>query len=542
MTDRPSATTPAATLAALADHRREFAGRTLASLFAADAARFDAMSFAFDGWCVDVSKERLTPRTLSLLAAHAEALGLPAWRDAMFAGERVNMSEQRPALHTALRAAGEAPILVDGADVMPGIRAARARISDLATAIRAGERRGATGEAIRDVVNLGIGGSDLGPRLVCDALAVPGTPGVHVHFVSNVDPAHLARTLAPLAPASTLFIVTSKTFTTQETLANAAGAAAWLAAGLPGTDVTRHFVAVTGNAAAARGHVHADDDVLPLPAWVGGRYSLWSAAGLPIAIALGAAAFDDLLAGARSMDAHFREAPLAANLPFILGGLGWWNARHLGHVERVVVPYAQALTLLPQFLQQLVLESNGKRVDRTGRPVAGPTAPAWWGAAGTDAQHAFFQWLHQGTREAPVEFVVPVASPVGTAYAQTLLVANALAQAQALLAGRHPRSADAATVDESRDCPGDRASTTLLLPRLDARALGQLLALYEHRTFVEATLFGINPFDQFGVELGKALAAPLVAALADGTPLPAATDASTRGLVDAVRALRGATG
>jgi glucose-6-phosphate isomerase len=242
------------------------------------------------------------------------------------------------------------------------------------------------------------------------------------------------------------------------------------------------------------------------------------------------------------MDAHFREAPLAANLPFILGGLGWWNARHLGHVERVVVPYAQALTLLPQFLQQLVLESNGKRVDRTGRPVAGPTAPAWWGAAGTDAQHAFFQGLHQGTREAPVEFIVPVASSVGAPHAQTLLVANALAQAQALLAGRRPRSADAAALDESRDCPGDRASTTLLLPRLDARVLGQLLALYEHRTLVEATFFGIHPFDQFGVELGKALAAPLVAALADGTPLPAATDASTRGLVDKVRALRGARG
>jgi glucose-6-phosphate isomerase len=542
MTDQASGNPPSSTLAALADHRVEFAGRSLASLFAGDPARFDALSFTFDGWCVDVSKERVTARTLSLLEAHADALGLPAWRDALFAGERVNMSEQRPALHTALRAVGGAPILVDGNDVMPGIRATRARIAALADTIRAGNRRGATGAPIRDVVNIGIGGSDLGPRLVCEALGAPAARGVGVHFVSNVDPVHLARTLAPLSPAATLFIVTSKTFTTQETLANATAAAEWLSAGLPGADIRPHFVAVTGNAAAARGRVAADEDVLPLPAWVGGRYSLWSAAGLPIAVAHGPAAFDALLGGAESMDTHFRQAPLAANLPFILGALGWWNARQLGHVERVIVPYAQALTLLPQFLQQLVLESNGKRVDRTGRPVAGRTAPAWWGAAGTDAQHAFFQWLHQGTREAPVEFIVPVASSVGAAHAQTLLVANALAQAQALLAGRSPTPTDGVATDESRACPGDRASTTLLLPRLDARALGQLLALYEHRTFVEATLYGINPFDQFGVELGKALAAPLVAALADGTPLPAGTDASTRGLVAAAQALRGSAG
>jgi glucose-6-phosphate isomerase len=539
MTDHPSA----ATLAALAAHRREFAGPTLSSLFDADATRFDALSFDFDGWCVDISKERLTARTLALLAAHAEALGLPAWREALFAGERVNMSEQRPALHTALRATGDVPIVVDGADVMPGVRAARSRVAALAQAIRTGERIGATGAPIRDVVNLGIGGSDLGPRLVCDALGGSDGSAARVHFVSNVDPAHLARTLAPLVPASTLFIVTSKSFNTQETLANAATAAAWLAAALPGADVRRHFVAVTGNADAARPHVAGADDLLPLPAWVGGRYSLWSAAGLPIAIALGPAVFDALLAGAASMDTHFRTAPLAANLPFVLGALGWWNTRHLGHVERVVVPYAQPLALLPQYLQQLVLESNGKQVDRTGLPVTGPTAPAWWGAAGTDAQHAFFQWLHQGTREAPVEFIVPVTATVGPASAQTLLVANALAQAQALLEGRGNRPEDrAAGADRSRACPGNRASTTLLLPRLDAGTLGQLLALYEHRTFVEAMLCGINPFDQFGVELGKALAGPVVAALADGTPLPAATDASTRGLVAAARAMRGATG
>jgi glucose-6-phosphate isomerase len=429
----------------------------------------------------------------------------------------------------------------------------------LAAQVRGGLRVGATGRPIRAVVNVGIGGSDLGPLLVCAALGGPArarastgpqTEGVDVAFVSNVDPEHLTRALAPLDPATTLFVVTSKTFTTQETLANAAAAKAWLAAALGrGVDLAAHFIGVTGNAPAAVEFGIARADVLPLPEWVGGRYSLWSATGITIALKLGWERFAELLAGAASVDAHFRTAPLEENLPVVLGLAGWWNAAQLGHPDRVVVPYAQALARLPAYLQQLVLESNGKRVARDGGPLAGPSAAALWGDTGTNGQHAFFQWLHQGTREAPVEFIVPVRAAHPLADQQTLLVANALAQAQALLAGRGEdelraeflaRGLTGAALDAAvaaRVCPGNRASTTILMPELDAYRLGQLLALYEHRTFVEAVLAGINPFDQFGVELGKTLTPPIVAALATGAPLPETTDASTRGLVAHARAL-----
>ncbi len=535
----------------LADHRRALAGTPLVGLFARDPQRFERLSFAWDDWLVDVSKERLGAETLPLIAAHARSLGLEGWIAALFAGEKVNLSERRSALHTALRQQGDAPLNVDGRDIVPQIREAQARMKTLVGALRAGKRRGATGRPIRAVVNLGIGGSDLGPRFVCDALASPAdATALHTAFVSNIDPEHLTRALAPLDPATTLFVVTSKTFTTQETLANGAAAKAWLAAAFgPRVSPGPHFVAVTGNAAASRAFGVGDDDTLPLWEWVGGRYSLWSAAGLTIAVQLGWAEYGELLAGAAAMDAHFRTVPLERNLPAVLGFVGWWNARHLGHPDRVVVPYAQALELLPSFLQQLVLESNGKRVTRDGAQVDGPTTAALWGATGSNSQHAFFQWLHQGTREAPVEFIVPVRASHPRAQQQALLVANAFAQSQALLEGRSAEAvraelsrqgvagADLEAAVAARVCPGNRASTTLLLPELNARRLGQLIALYEHRTFVESVLFGINPFDQYGVELGKSLAAPIAAALIDGAPLPAMTDASTRGLIAHVRAL-----
>ena len=548
----------------LADHRRALAGTTLAELFAQDPDRFAGLSFAWDDWLVDLSKERLGRDTLRLLITHATAAGLPGWIAALFAGEKINQSERRPALHTALRQTGAAPLVVDGRDVMPDIRTAQSRMRTLAAQIRGGLRVGATGRPIRAVVNLGIGGSDLGPLLVCSALAPPPrtrgstglqTQGVDVSFVANVDPEHLTRALALLDPATTMFIVTSKTFTTQETLANAASARAWVVAALGnGVDVSPHFIAVTGNTAAAKAFGVASADVLPLWDWVGGRYSLWSPAGLPIALKLGWDRFEKLLAGAGSVDTHFRDDPFERNLPVLLGLVGWWNAAHLRHAERVVVPYAQALFRLPAYLQQLVLESNGKRVARDGGALAGPTSPALWGEAGTNGQHAFFQWLHQGTREAPVEFIVPISAAHPLADQQTLLVANALAQAQALLVGRSAEAirtellakgaalADVDAAVAARVCPGNRASTMLLMPELSAYRLGQLLALYEHRTFVEAVLYGINPFDQFGVELGKTLAGPIVAALANGAALPDHTDASTLGLVAHVRSRPGLTG
>ena len=543
----------------LADHRRALAGTTLAQLFGRDPERFAHLSFVWDDWLVDVSKERLTRETLALLVAHARSAELEGWIAALFAGEKVNQSEGRPALHTALRQPGDAPLMVDGRDIVPDIRATQARMKTLAAQVRGGLRVGATGRPIRAVVNIGIGGSDLGPLLVCTALASPHrargssgpqTEGVDVAFVSNVDPEHLTRALAPLDPATTLFIVTSKTFTTGETLANAASARAWLASALGrGVDVGAHFIAVTGNAAAAAAFGIAKNDVLPLPDWVGGRYSLWSAAGVSIALKLGWERFADLLAGAASVDTHFRTTPLERNLPVVLGLAGWWNAAHLKHAERVVVPYSQVLARLPAYLQQLVLESNGKRVARDGGALAGPTTAALWGETGTNGQHAFFQWLHQGTREAPVEFVVPVRAAHPLADQQSLLVANALAQALALMEGRGGDSLraeflakgltgpalDAAVA--ARLCPGNRASTTILMPEVTAHRLGQLIALYEHRTFVEAVLCGTNPFDQFGVELGKTLTGPIAAALTSEAPLPEATDASTRGLVAHVRGL-----
>ncbi len=524
------------------DEAHRLQGLRLQDLVAADDARVQALSLSQEGWHVDFSKERLSVAAWLSLLRHAEDANLPAWIRALFAGEKINLSEARPALHSALRQADDAPVVVDGHDVLPDIRATQQRMRALTENIRTGRRKGGTGQSFTDIVHLGIGGSDLGPRLVCDALAAaPATSSPRMHFVSNVDPAPLTRALQGLVPDRTLFVVTSKTFTTLETITNARAARAWLVAALPQDDVSPHFVAATANVHAAVAFGIARDDVLPLWDWVGGRYSLWSAAGLAIPLALGWSPFAALLAGAARMDAHFRCAPLATNLPVLAGLVGYWNARVLNHRQRVVVPYAQRLACLPAYLQQLVLESNGKSATRDGDPVAGPTAPAVWGATGTDSQHAFFQWLHQGTDEVPVEFVVPLRASQPLGQQQSQLVANALAQAQALLEGRGDdalrealapqlsgASLDAAIA--ARRCPGNRPSTTLLLPRLDAVELGALLAFYEHRTFVEATLFGINAFDQWGVELGKQLAAPMAAALLGEVPLPPGTDASTRAL------------
>jgi glucose-6-phosphate isomerase len=549
MTSDPAS---ALTWQTLSDHRRTLAGRSLASLFANDVERFTRLSLAWDNWLADFSRQRVTPETIALLLAYARERNLPAWITALFAGEKVNLSEARPALHTAVRQQSEAPLLVDGVDVVRAVHAAQARMRALTMQIRGGARVGATGRPLRHVVNLGIGGSDLGPRLVCDALATPATgraAGVDIAFVSNVDPEHLSRVLAGLDPATTLFIVTSKTFTTTETLANAHSARDWLARSLGGgAALSPHFIAVTGNTDAARAFGIAGADVLPIWDWVGGRFSLWSAVGLPIALGCGWESFVELLAGAASVDAHFRDAPLENNLPVLLALVDVWNARGLGYSQRVVVPYAYALTLLPAYLQQLVLESNGKSVARDGSALDGATASALWGGPGSDSQHAFFQWLQQGTHVVPVEFVVPVRATHPLGDQQSTLVANALAQAQGLMIGRPLAVVRAelaaaglapAVVDAQaphRVCPGDRPSTTLLLPELSARRLGQLLALYEHRVFVEGVLLGINSFDQWGVELGKALAGPLAAALRDGAGLESA-DASTRGALAHVRSL-----
>ena len=537
----------------LHDAARRLRSANLADLFARDPDRASALAFEWNAWHVDISKERLDAPALAQLLRHAAQANLGHWIAALFAGEKLNLSEQRPALHPALRAPDADSVIVDGVDVMTEIRATRGRMAAFAAAMRDRRRIGATGVALARVVNIGIGGSDLGPRLCCDALAEAGETAAgspEVAFVSNVDPEHLGRTLARCDAATTLFIVTSKTFTTQETLANARGAREWLARGLgAGRDPAAHFVAVTNNIAAARAFGVRDDDIFPMADGVGGRYSLWSAVGLSIAVRLGWARFAQLLEGAHAMDRHFRNEPFARNLPVLLGLVAYWNARWLGHSQRLVVPYAQALARLPAYLQQLQLESNGKSVTRDGAPLRTASAAAVWGGVGTDSQHAFFQWLHQGMHEVPVEFIVPVRARHPLGDQQRMLVANALAQAQALLVGRHDDALRAELAPKgyagtrleaaiaARRCPGNRASTTILLPQLDARSLGALLALYEHRTFVEAILYGVNPYDQWGVELGKTLAGPVATALTGDMRAVDGADASTRTLIERARAL-----
>ena len=533
---------------ALAAHARTLASANLSELFARDPSRVARLGCEWGDWRADFSKERLTPSALDALLAHADAIGVAQWIDALFAGERVNLSEERPALHSALRQQDDTPVRVGGVDVIPAIREVQRRMQAIAESVRAGAWQGATGRPVRNVVSIGIGGSDLGPRLVCGALDPRGESPVRVSFVSNVDPEALASALASLEAASTLFVVISKTFTTQETLANAQAARDWLRRSI-GDDVSRHFIGVTANVGQARAFGIADDQVLPMWDWVGGRYSLWSAVGLPVAIACGYPAFEALLAGAAAMDKHVRSTPFDRNLAVILALVGWWNARWLGFPQRLVIPYAHALRELPSYLQQLSLESNGKRVTRDGMPLQSTSVPALWGGTGTDAQHSFFQWLHQGTHPVPVEFVVPVRARDGERAQQTLLVANALAQAQALLVGRSAEQvrrelsgqglavSEVDTLVGARVCPGNRGSTTLLLPVVDAWQLGALLALYEHRTYVESLLWQVNAFDQWGVELGKTLAKPIAAALAGEALLPVGTDASTETLVAEARRL-----
>lgn len=518
----------------LTEHRAALAGARLRELFDADPARGQTLGVEAAGLYLDYAKQRLTAETVELLAALAAARGLPAAIEALFAGEPVNRSENRAAWHTALRAGDAAPAYV---------REALADMAAFVDAVRRGEWRGFSGEPVTDVVNIGIGGSDLGPRLVCDALADRGARP-KAHFAANVDPAELDDLLAGLRPANTLFVVASKSFTTAETLANARAARAWLAAaGAAGETLLRHFVAVTADpeAAAAFGVARSFE----LQEWVGGRFSLWSAVGLPIALSLGMSAFNELLAGARAMDEHFRHAPAARNLPVLLGLIGVWNRNFLGLAGQVTVPYARRLALLPDWQQQVEMESNGKSVTPEGGDVPVATVPQVWGGVGSNAQHAFFQMLHQGTEILAVDFILPL--PTGSAdERERQRVAHCLAQGEALMRGldgdesRRMLAAEGLAGSEleraaaQRRCPGDRPSNTLLLPRLDAGSLGALLAAYEHKVYVQGVVWGINSFDQWGVALGKDLAGRIEAELA-GSGTGGGHDASTASLLARVQ-------
>ncbi|MCO6388297.1 glucose-6-phosphate isomerase [Aliihoeflea sp. 40Bstr573] len=524
------------------EHQSNRAPVDMRALFASDPGRFEAFSLTLDDLLLDYSKCAVEGDTINLLIALAEAADLEARRDAMLSGQPINITEGRAVLHTALRLPREASLIVEGEDIVPGIH----RVLD-AMAAFAGELRGG---GITDVVNIGIGGSDLGPAMATLALA-PYHDGPRLHFVSNVDGAHIADTLKGLDPETTFFIVASKTFTTIETMTNAETAKRWIADALGDEAVPNHFAAVSTALDKVGAFGIREDRIFGFWDWVGGRYSLWSAIGLPIMIAVGAENFHQLLAGAHSIDRHFAQAPLAQNLPVMLGLIGWFNRVACRCPSRAIIPYDQRLARLPAYLQQLDMESNGKGVTVDGEPVATPTGPVVWGEPGTNGQHAFFQLLHQGTDVVPVEFLVAAEGhEPELRHQHDLLLANCLAQSEALMRGRTLEEAraqmlakgmDAAkveTIAPHRVFSGNRPSLTILYRKLDPFTLGRLIALYEHRVFVEAQLFEINAFDQWGVELGKELATGLLP-IVEGRQDAAGRDGSTAGLVARIHALRG---
>ena len=545
-----SADTPTdAVRARLADHHTALADRHLRDLFADDPTRGTDLTVTVGDLFVDYSKHRVDRETLSALVDLARAADVPGRRDAMFAGEHINVSEDRAVLHTALRLPREATLEVDGQDVVADVNEVLDRMSDFADRVRRGEWTGATGERIRTVVNIGIGGSDLGPVMVYAALRHYVDAGITARFVSNIDPADLVGTLADLDPATTLFVVASKTFGTLETLTNATAARRWLTDALGDDAVAQHFVAVSTNAEKVGNFGIDTANMFGFWDWVGGRYSVDSAIGLSVMIAVGPDRFREFLDGFHRVDTHFREAPLEENAPLILGMLGVWYSEFFGAQSRAVLPYSDDLARFPAYLQQLTMESNGKSVRLDGSPVVGDTGEIFWGEPGTNGQHAFYQLLHQGTRLVPTDFLgfaeptddLPTAD--GTGSMHDLLMSNFFAQTKVLAFGKTAEEIAAegtpAELVPHKVMPGNRPSTSILAPRLTPSVVGQLIALYEHQVFVEGVIFGIDSFDQWGVELGKTQAQELTPVLTDEAGPGDDLDSSTASLVRWYRAARG---
>lgn len=517
-------------------------------LFAQDPDRQRRFTLEAEGLRLDYAKHRITAATIDLLLELARAADLEGWRARMFRGERINTTEDRAVLHVALRNRAGTPIRVDGVDVMPAVDAVLARMRAFSDAVRGGAWRGHGGATITDVVNIGIGGSDLGPLMVCAALRPYARPDLRAHFVSNVDGAHLWHTLQELDPERTLFVVASKTFTTQETMTNAAAARAWTVERLGAeTAVARHFVAVSTNASAVAAFGIDPSNMFEFWDWVGGRYSLWSAIGLPIALHVGFDRFAELLDGAHAMDRHFAQAPLARNLPVVMALLGIWYNNFLGAQSHAILPYDQLLARFPAYFQQGDMESNGKGVDRAGSPVDYETGPIIWGEPGTNGQHAFYQLLHQGTKLVPCDFLAAAQSHTPYLDHHRKLLANCLAQGEALMRGRTEAEARAELAAQGLSgaaleallphklFPGNRPSSTILYEKLTPFRLGTLIALYEHKIFTQGIVWNVNSFDQWGVELGKQLAGPILAELEDPTR-PLAHDASTTAAIEWCRA------
>ncbi len=523
--------------------------RPMREMFAEDSGRFERFSARLGDLLLDYSKNRIDAGVMAALIRLAGQAGLAEAREAMFAGARINATEHRAVLHTALRNRSGRPVVLDGRDVMPEVRAVLARMKAFAEKVRSGEWRGATGRPMRSVVNIGIGGSDLGPVMVTEALKPYQKDDLQVRFISNVDGSHAAEVLKLCDPETTLFIVASKTFTTQETIANARTCRAWLVEKLGDDAIPAHFVALSTNTAAVAGFGIDTANMFEFWDWVGGRYSLWSAIGLSIAVAVGFEHFERLLDGGHAMDEHFRTAPSEVNLPVILALIGIWNANFLGAESYAVLPYDQYLHRLPAYLQQLDMESNGKGTATDGATVAWGTGPIVFGEPGTNGQHAFYQLIHQGTRLIPCDFLAAAHThnPLGEHH--LMLLSNVLAQAEALMRGKTEAEARAELAKAGMDAaeiarqvphrvfPGNRPSNTLLYPRLDPFTLGMLIALYEHKVFVQGVIWDVHSFDQWGVELGKVLAKAILPELSPGNTI-GGHDCSTAGLIEAVRNMR----
>ncbi len=548
-----SAPTPLIQLPAwkmLRAHQQEMSGVHMRDLFANDAKRFEHFSLSAGELFLDYSKHRVNARSMQLLFQLAREAEVERWREKMFHGEKINFTEDRAVLHVALRNRSNTPVLVDGEDVMPKVNAVLERMRAFSEAVRSGTWRGYSGQAITDVVNIGVGGSDLGPKMVCEALASYARADLRAHFVSNVAPSDIVSTLKQLNPETTLFIISSKTFTTQETMANAHAARAWFVQNAGDeAHVAKHFVAVSTNLDKVRAFGIAPENMFEFWDWVGGRYSLWSSIGLSIAVHVGFEHFTQLLDGAHAMDRHFAEAPLEKNMPVIMALLGVWYANFFAAESHAVLPYGTRLRSLPAYLQQADMESNGKSIDREGERVNYSTGTILWGGNGTNGQHAFYQLIHQGTRLIPCDFIAPANThnPLGQQHA--MLLANLLAQTRALMWGRTRDEVEAEmrgkgmseeaiqTLAPHRVFPGNKPSSTILMRDHTPYTLGMLIALYEHKIFVQGIIWRINSFDQWGVELGKEMASDILPRLSEASPTTQ-YDASTNGLIERIKHLQ----
>jgi glucose-6-phosphate isomerase len=529
---------------ALEHHYRQIAPLHMRDLFRQDPRRFDKFSLRLDDLLLDFSKNRVTEDTMRLLYDLARQADLHGWTERMFTGQKINITEDRAVLHVALRNRSNRPILVDGQDVMPEVNAVLAHMRSFSEAVRSGAWKGYTGQPIRDVVNIGIGGSDLGPVMATEALKPYSKRDLHVHFVSNVDGTQMAETLRDLRPETTLFIVASKTFTTQETLANAHTAKDWfLKAARDEKHVARHFVALSTNEKEVTKFGIDKANMFAFWDWVGGRYSLWSAIGLSIAVSVGMDNFEEMLAGGHRMDEHFRTAPLEQNLPATLGVLGVWYNNFFGAQTHAILPYDQYMHRFPAYFQQGDMESNGKSVTRDGQPCSWSTGPIIWGEPGTNGQHAFYQLIHQGTKLVPCDFLAPIEThnPLGEHH--VLLLSNFFAQPEALMKGKTPEEVrtelqgsgmSAEAIEKlvpHKTFAGNRPTNSILFRKLTPRTLGMLIALYEHKIFTQGVIWNINSFDQWGVELGKQLAKAILPELKAPGPVTS-HDSSTNGLIN----------